>query len=193
MAEVRLSGITEQFGSVRVIHGVGCEIADGEFVAILGPSGCGKSTLLRIIGRLELQTEGQVFIGPRDVSAVEPKDRDIAMVFQNYALYPHLSVFENMAYDLKVRGTPRAEIDSRVRRAARTLELVELVEGARSGHAGARDHREDQRRRHVALARRYRRRPRRAAGDGRGRGPSVRFRRRQRAAPWLIIGAREEP
>lgn len=97
-------------------------------MVILGPSGCGKSTLLRIIAELEQQTSGQVFIGPRDVTLVEPKDRNIAMVFQNYALYPHLSVFENMAYGLKVRGTPRAEVDTRVRRAARTLELEALLD-----------------------------------------------------------------
>ncbi len=128
MAQVRLVGITKSFGDVRVIHGVDCTFADGEFVVILGPSGCGKSTLLRIVAGLELQTTGQVFIGDRDVSAVEPKDRNIAMVFQNYALYPHMSVYDNMAYGLKVRGMKKPEIDERVRRAAKTLELEALLD-----------------------------------------------------------------
>ena len=128
MAQVRLVGITKSFGDVRVIHGVDCIFADGEFVVILGPSGCGKSTLLRIIAGLEQQTAGQLFIGDRDVSAVEPKDRNIAMVFQNYALYPHMSVYDNMAYGLKVRGMKKTEIDERVRRAAKTLELEPLLE-----------------------------------------------------------------
>ncbi|MBL8835159.1 MAG: sn-glycerol-3-phosphate import ATP-binding protein UgpC [Alphaproteobacteria bacterium] len=128
MAQVRLVGITKAFGDVRVIHGVDCTFADGEFVVILGPSGCGKSTLLRIVAGLELQTTGQVFIGDRDVSAVEPKDRNIAMVFQNYALYPHMTVYDNMAYGLKVRGMKKTEIEERVRRAAKTLELEALLE-----------------------------------------------------------------
>jgi sn-glycerol 3-phosphate transport system ATP-binding protein len=99
------------------------EIADGEFIVIVGPSGCGKSTLLRMIAGLELITGGEVAIGDRVVNELEPKDRDIAMVFQNYALYPHFSVYENMAYGLKIRGVSKAEIDLRVQKAAKILEL----------------------------------------------------------------------
>ncbi len=128
MAEVRLVDITKSFGDIKVIYGVNTTIRDGEFIVILGPSGCGKSTLLRIIAGLETQTTGTVFIGERDVGHVEPKDRNIAMVFQNYALYPHMTVYGNMAYGLKVRGMPKPEIDERVRKAARTLELEHLLE-----------------------------------------------------------------
>ena len=128
MAQVRLVGIKKSFASTHVIHGVDCTIADGEFIVILGPSGCGKSTLLRIVAGLETQTSGEVWIGERNVVGVEPKDRNIAMVFQNYALYPHLSVYDNMAYGLKVRGTPRPEIEERVRKAAKTLELEKLLD-----------------------------------------------------------------
>src|SRR5262245_20183223 len=128
MAEVRLVDITKAFGDVKVIHGVNTTIRDGEFIVILGPSGCGKSTLLRIIAGLEMQTTGTLFIGERDVGHVEPKDRNIAMVFQNYALYPHMTVYANMAYGLKVRGMPKPEIDERVRKAAQILELAHLLE-----------------------------------------------------------------
>ena len=100
--------------SVEVIHGVNIDIADGEFVVIVGPSGCGKSTLLRMVAGLETITGGEIAIGGRVVNELEPADRDIAMVFQNYALYPHMSVYDNMAYGLKNRGTPKAEIDARV-------------------------------------------------------------------------------
>ena len=127
MAEVRVVGIKKSFGSVRVIHGVDCDIHDGEFVVILGPSGCGKSTLLRIIAGLETANAGDVLIDGRVVNLVEPKDRNIAMVFQNYALYPHMSVYDNMAYGLKVRGMPRAEIGERVRRTAAILGLEDLL------------------------------------------------------------------
>ena len=128
MAAVTIDGIKKAFASVMVIHGVDCRIADGEFIVILGPSGCGKSTLLRIIAGLESASGGKIEIGGRDVTYVEPKDRDIAMVFQNYALYPHMSVYDNMAYGLRVRGTPKPEIDERVRKAAGILNLGELLE-----------------------------------------------------------------
>lgn len=127
MAEVRVVGIKKSFGPVRVIHGVDCDIHDGEFVVILGPSGCGKSTLLRIIAGLETANAGDVLIDGRVVNLVEPKDRNIAMVFQNYALYPHMSVYDNMAYGLKVRGMPKAEIGERVRRTAAILGLEDLL------------------------------------------------------------------
>jgi len=128
MAEVALRGVKKSFGDVAVIHGVDCVMADGEFVVILGPSGCGKSTLLRIVAGLETQTEGDIVIGGKVVNRVEPKDRNIAMVFQNYALYPHMSVRENMAYGLKVRGMPKPEIEAAVARAAKILELEKLLD-----------------------------------------------------------------
>ena len=113
--------------SLQVIHGVNADIHAGEFVVIVGPSGCGKSTLLRMVAGLEEITGGEIAIGGRVVNDVEPADRDIAMVFQNYALYPHMSVFENMAYGLKIRKLPAAEIRQRVDKAAAILELSELL------------------------------------------------------------------
>jgi sn-glycerol 3-phosphate transport system ATP-binding protein len=107
---------------------VSCAIEDGEFLVMLGPSGCGKSTLLRMVAGLEAITAGEVAIGGRVVNQLEPKDRDIAMVFQNYALYPHMSVYENMAYGLKIRGMSKAEIEERVQRAAGILELAPLLD-----------------------------------------------------------------
>ncbi len=103
MAQVHLRGVKKNYDKLEVIHGIDMEIADGEFIVIVGPSGCGKSTLLRMVAGLERITGGQIAIGDRVVNELEPKDRDIAMVFQNYALYPHFSVYENMAYGLKIR------------------------------------------------------------------------------------------
>ncbi len=123
MAEVSLRDIRKSYGDTPVIHGVECDIDDGEFLVIVGPSGCGKSTLLRMIAGLETISGGEVAIGNRVVNALEPAERDIAMVFQNYALYPHMSVFDNMAYGLKIRKIPKTEIESRVRKAAVILEL----------------------------------------------------------------------
>src|SRR5713101_342106 len=123
MAQVHLRGVKKSYDKLEVIHGIDMEIADGEFIVIVGPSGCGKSTLLRMVAGLERITGGQVAIGERVVNELEPKDRDIAMVFQNYALYPHMSVYDNMAYGLKIRGMAKDEIDRRVRKAAKTLEL----------------------------------------------------------------------
>jgi len=127
MAEIELSKVYKSYGDDRVIHGVDCAIADGEFLVIVGPSGCGKSTLLRMIAGLETITGGEISIGGRVVNDLEPADRDIAMVFQNYALYPHMSVYNNMAYGLKIRGMPKAEIETRVRKAAAMLELAEFL------------------------------------------------------------------
>jgi sn-glycerol 3-phosphate transport system ATP-binding protein len=123
MAAVTLKDVRKAYGPLEVIHGVSAAIADGEFVVIVGPSGCGKSTLLRMVAGLERITSGEVAIGGRVVNELEPKDRDIAMVFQNYALYPHMSVYENMSYGLRIKGFSRDDIETRVRRAAGILEL----------------------------------------------------------------------
>src|SRR5437870_1068244 len=123
MANVQLRDVRKSDTDQQVIHGVSIDIADGEFSVIVGPSGCGKSTLLRMVAGLERITGGEVAIGDRVVNELEPKDRDIAMVFQNYALYPHMSVYENMAYGLKIRGMPKDEIERRVQKAAKILEL----------------------------------------------------------------------
>ncbi len=127
MATVELRKISKRFAETPVLHEVGCTIDDGEFIVILGPSGCGKSTLLRIVAGLERATAGDVLIGGARVNEVEPKDRNIAMVFQNYALYPHMSVYDNMAYGLKIRGLPKTEIERRVNDAAQILELNGLL------------------------------------------------------------------
>src|ERR1700704_1616295 len=128
MAQVHLRGVKKSYDNkLEVIHGIDMEIADGEFIVIVGPSGCGKSTLLRMVAGLERITGGQVAIGERVVNELEPKDRDIAMVFQNYALYPHMSVYENMAYGLKIRDLSKSDIDARVKRAAGILELGALL------------------------------------------------------------------
>ena len=124
MAQVHLRGVKKTYDNkVAVIHGIDMEIADGEFIVIVGPSGCGKSTLLRMVAGLERITGGEVAIGDRVVNELEPKDRDIAMVFQNYALYPHMSVYQNMAYGLKIKKMPKDEIERRVQKAAKILEL----------------------------------------------------------------------
>ena len=127
MADVSLKDIYKSFGKNEVIHGISCDIQDGEFIVILGPSGCGKSTVLRMIAGLEVITKGEIVIDGRVVNQLEPADRDIAMVFQNYALYPHMTVFKNMAYGLKIRRMPRVEIEKRVQRAAEILELTEFL------------------------------------------------------------------
>jgi multiple sugar transport system ATP-binding protein len=128
MASVAIRDVRKAFGSTAVIHGVSVDIDDGEFVVLVGPSGCGKSTLLRMVAGLENITAGEIRIGERVVNQVPPKERDVAMVFQNYALYPHMTVAANMGFSLKLRGTPRAEIDARVTRAAEILGLVPYLE-----------------------------------------------------------------
>jgi sn-glycerol 3-phosphate transport system ATP-binding protein len=127
MAKVGLRNVTKCYGTTEVIHGIDMQVADGEFIVIVGPSGCGKSTLLRMVAGLEQITGGDVVIGDRVVNALEPKDRDIAMVFQNYALYPHMSVFDNMAYGLRIRGFAKSDVSERVKRAADILELEPLL------------------------------------------------------------------
>jgi sn-glycerol 3-phosphate transport system ATP-binding protein len=128
MATVSLRGVRKSYGATAVLHGIDCEIADGEFVVIVGPSGCGKSTLLRTVAGLETITGGEILIGDRKVNELEPKDRDIAMVFQNYALYPHMTVFDNMAYGLRIRGLSKPDIATRVARAAEILQLGALLQ-----------------------------------------------------------------
>ncbi|WP_320200129.1 sn-glycerol-3-phosphate import ATP-binding protein UgpC [Agrobacterium sp. rho-13.3] len=129
MAEIEISQVCKDYSNgMRAVHSVDISIKDGEFIVLVGPSGCGKSTLLRMVAGLEEISEGTVSIGNRVVNDMEPADRDIAMVFQNYALYPHMSVYENLAYGLKNRKTPKAEIDARVAEAARMLELQPYLE-----------------------------------------------------------------
>src|ERR671914_941117 len=128
MASVTFRDVRKRYGDLEVIHGVSTDVADGEFVVIVGPSGCGKSTLLRMVAGLEPITSGEIRIGPRVVNDLEPKDRDIAMVFQNYALYPHMSVYDNMSYGLRIKGFSKAEIEARVQKAAAILELKPFLE-----------------------------------------------------------------
>src|SRR6186713_2706379 len=129
MADIDLRNVKKSYTKgVPVIHGVTTTIADGEFIVIVGPSGCGKSTLLRMIAGLETITEGEIAIAGKVVNRVEPKDRNIAMVFQNYALYPHMTVYENMSYGLRIRRMPPEEINERVQRAAKILELGPLLQ-----------------------------------------------------------------
>jgi multiple sugar transport system ATP-binding protein len=128
MASVDLQKIKKNYGSVEVLHGIDLEIVDGEFVALVGPSGCGKSTLLRMIAGLEETTEGTISIGGNDVTIDEPRKRNIAMVFQSYALYPHMTVAENMGFSLKLARVPKEQITRRVEEAARMLELTDLLD-----------------------------------------------------------------
>jgi multiple sugar transport system ATP-binding protein len=128
MAGLRLQKLRKEFGSAEIIKGVDIEIADGEFVVFVGPSGCGKSTLLRMIAGLEDISGGDLFIGDQRCNDMEPRDRGIAMVFQSYALYPHLTVYDNMSFGLTLNKTPKAEIEARVREAARILKLEQLLD-----------------------------------------------------------------
>jgi len=128
MASVQLKGVRKAFGRVEVVHGVDISIRDGEFVVLVGPSGCGKSTLLRMVAGLEEISSGEIWIGDRVVNNVPPKARDIAMVFQNYALYPHMTVFDNMAFSMKLAGRSRDEMRQRVDVAAKILGLIEYLE-----------------------------------------------------------------
>ncbi len=129
MADVSIRGVVKSYdGGAPTVRGIDLEIADHEFVVLVGPSGCGKSTTLRMIAGLEEISEGEIHIGGAIVNDVPPRDRDIAMVFQNYALYPHMTVFDNMAFGLKLRGTPKPEIKARVDQAAQMLDIVPLLE-----------------------------------------------------------------
>ncbi|MBV9688346.1 MAG: sn-glycerol-3-phosphate ABC transporter ATP-binding protein UgpC [Ktedonobacteraceae bacterium] len=127
MARVQFEHVSKRFNNVEVVHDISIDIKDKEFLVLVGPSGCGKSTCLRLVAGLEEPTEGEIYIGNRLVNGVDPKDRDIAMVFQNYALYPHMSVYDNMAFGLKLRHFPRNEIKKRVEVAASILGLEHLL------------------------------------------------------------------
>ncbi|WP_457446328.1 ABC transporter ATP-binding protein [Roseateles sp. P5_E4] len=128
MADVRLTGVEKAYGDIRILHGIDLEIRDGEFMVFVGPSGCGKSTLLRTIAGLEEITGGELTIGGRVVNEVPPSERGIAMVFQSYALYPHMNLFDNMAFGLKLAKVPKAEIETAVRNAARILHIEHLLD-----------------------------------------------------------------
>jgi sn-glycerol 3-phosphate transport system ATP-binding protein len=127
MATLELQGLRKSFGATQVLRQIDLSLVDGEMLVIVGASGCGKSTLLRLVAGLETPTEGRIAIGGRDVTALDPSERDIAMVFQNYALYPHMSVFDNMAYGLRIRGLSRGEITRKVEEAAALLGLESLL------------------------------------------------------------------
>jgi multiple sugar transport system ATP-binding protein len=128
MAELHLSALAKSFGTVRVLDGIDLTVADGEFMVLVGPSGCGKSTTLRLVAGLEACTEGRIHIGGRDVTGVAPAERGVAMVFQSYALYPHMTVAQNMGFALKMEGRPAARIEAAVAEAARTLQLEPLLQ-----------------------------------------------------------------
>ncbi|TIN46611.1 MAG: ABC transporter ATP-binding protein [Mesorhizobium sp.] len=149
---VTLSDIYKSFGAVEVVKGLDLEIEDGEFLVLLGPSGCGKTTALRMVAGLESVSSGRVLIGDRDVTHVLPKYRDVAMVFQSYALYPHMTVAENIAYPLKLRGVPRTERDAAVRSAAVKVHLEEFLDRYPRQLSGGQ-------RQRIALARAMVRRP----------------------------------
>jgi multiple sugar transport system ATP-binding protein len=128
MADVSLSGVTKDFGEVRILHGIDLHIRDGEFMVFVGPSGCGKSTLLRVIAGLEETSAGELRIGERVVNTVPPSERGIAMVFQSYALYPHMSLYDNMAFGLKLAKVPKAQIEREVQAAAKLLHIEHLLQ-----------------------------------------------------------------
>jgi multiple sugar transport system ATP-binding protein len=128
MAQVALRKIVKMFDKTPAVQGIDLDIADREFIVLVGPSGCGKSTTLRMVAGLEEATSGEIYIGDQLVNDVPPKDRDIAMVFQNYALYPHMTVFENMSFGLRLRKFPKPEIKERVENAARILDITDLLE-----------------------------------------------------------------
>ena len=135
MTGVTLEKVVKKYGDVQVIHGVDLKVEDGEFCVFVGPSGCGKSTLLRMIAGLEETTGGTMRIGTRDVTRIDPSERGVAMVFQTYALYPHMTVGENMGFGLKMTGHPKAETAAKVAEAARILKLEPLLEAGALGGA----------------------------------------------------------
>jgi len=152
MATITMDKIVKNYGAVRAIHGIDLKIEDGEFVALVGPSGCGKSTLLRMVAGLEDITGGRLFIGDEVVNSVEPRDRDIAMVFQDYALYPHMSVAENIGFGLKMRNVSEADRSARVAEAAKMLQIEPLLERRPAALSGGQ-------RQRVAMGRAIVRRP----------------------------------
>jgi len=128
VAEVEFCGVSRRFGDVLALHGLDLQVGDGEFLILVGPSGCGKSTALRLLAGLDKPTSGEIKIGGKPVTRLSPGERDIAMVFQNYALYPHMSVYHNLAYGLRQRRTPRHEVDRRVRETAALLDIDQLLD-----------------------------------------------------------------
>ncbi len=152
MAEVELIHVVKRFGTTEVVHGVDLQIKDNEFIVLVGPSGCGKSTILRMIAGLESLSDGEINIGGREVTRVPPKDRNVAMVFQNYALYPHMTVYENMGFSLKMSKRPRDERDEKVREAAEILELSPYLDRKPAALSGGQ-------RQRVAMGRAIVRRP----------------------------------
>ncbi len=128
MAKIQLENVTKKFGELTAVDRVSLEVNDGEFIALLGPSGCGKTTTLRLIAGLEVPNEGRIHIGSKDVTKLPPRDRDIAMVFQDYALYPHMTLLNNIGYPLKVRGVSKPEMARRVRDVAEELQIADLLE-----------------------------------------------------------------
>jgi multiple sugar transport system ATP-binding protein len=124
---VRLEKVVKKYGDVGAVHGIDLELQDGKFTVLVGPSGCGKTTTLRMIAGLESVTDGRIFIGDLDVTDLEPKDRDVSMVFQNYALYPHLTVADNIAFPLMARGAKRADVQERIDEVAKALEITQLL------------------------------------------------------------------
>ena len=127
MAEVRITGLHKRYGAFHAVRGIDLDIRDGEFTVLVGPSGCGKSTLLRTIAGLEESSEGTIEIGGEVVNDFRPRDRDVAMVFQDYALYPHMNVAKNIGFGLKARKMPKPEVDARVAEAARMLGITPLL------------------------------------------------------------------
>src|SRR6201993_3318425 len=127
MATITYEHVTKRFDDTTAVADLSIDVADGEFLVLVGPSGCGKTTALRMLAGLEEQTTGDIFIGERLINDVAPKDRDIAMVFQNYALYPHMSVYDNIAFGLKLRGMPKQEIERRVNEVAEMLAIGQLL------------------------------------------------------------------
>jgi multiple sugar transport system ATP-binding protein len=127
MAGLRIKDLKKSFGSTTVIDNISFAVSEGEFCILLGPSGCGKTTILRLIAGLEQQDKGEIYIGEQEVSALTPKERNIAMVFQSYALYPHLNVYENMSFSLRMRKTPKQEIDATVKKTAELLDIADLL------------------------------------------------------------------
>jgi multiple sugar transport system ATP-binding protein len=128
MTTVSLKNLSKKFGDLEVVHSINLEIRDSEFIVLVGPSGCGKSTTLRMIAGLEEVSAGEIYIGDRIVNDIFPKDRNVAMVFQNYALYPHMNVYDNMSFGLRLKRTPKTEIKERVTKAANILNIQELLD-----------------------------------------------------------------
>ncbi|NPV66892.1 MAG: ABC transporter ATP-binding protein [Anaerolineae bacterium] len=141
MAQITLENVTKTFGAVTAVDRVSLTIAEGELVALLGPSGCGKTTTLRLIAGLEIPDSGRIFIGDREVTRLPPRERDVAMVFQDYALYPHMNLMDNIGYPLKVRGVPREELRQRVQEVARRLQIGDLLDRRPSQISGGQQQR----------------------------------------------------